>query len=181
MKKIKLEVFVGLFILLGFLSLMFLLFNVADVKNFKHQGAYKLYAHFDNIGSLKVKSPIKIGGVVIGRITDIALDDKLLIPLVTMEIESQYNKIPNSSSLAVRSAGLLGEQFLALNLGIHDPDLFDTYYLTDGKWIEDTKSAIVLEDIIGQIVYSLKGEGKSEPTADEKSSELNEPIPNSLD
>lgn len=157
MKKAKIELFVGLFMVLGVFSLIFLLLKVADVKNLKSQSTYTLYATFDNVGSLKIRSPIKIGGVVIGRVTSIDLDEKTYTPVVTMAIDSQYNQIPSSSSLSVRSAGLLGEQFLALNMGVHDPDLFQTYYLADQNRIEDTKSAIVLEDIIGQIVYSLKG------------------------
>ncbi|SES90642.1 outer membrane lipid asymmetry maintenance protein MlaD [Thorsellia anophelis] len=160
MKKAKIELLVGFFMLLGTISLIFLLLKVADIKNLKSQSTYTLYATFDNVGSLKIRSPVKIGGVVIGRVTNIKLDEKTYTPVVTMAIDSQYNQIPNSSSLSVRSAGLLGEQFLALNMGVHDPDIFQTYYLSDQNRIEDTKSAIVLEDIIGQIVYSLKGGDK---------------------
>lgn len=162
MKKAKIELLVGLFMIFAIFSALFLLIKVVDVNNLKPAGTYVLNAKFDNIGSLKIRSPIKVGGVVIGRVIKIELDAETYSPIVVMEIDKQYDKIPNSSSLAVRSAGLLGEQFLALSIGVHDPDVFQTYYLENDGWIQDTKSAIVLEDIIGQIVYSLKGDSKSE-------------------
>ncbi len=90
---------------------------------------------------------------MIGRVTDISLDDKTLSPRVTMDISEQYaNKIPDTSSLAIRTQGLLGEQFLALNLGFDDPEL-GSAMLKDGGTLPDTKSALVLEDLIGQFLY----------------------------
>ena len=86
------------------LALLFLSLRVADLKSLGTEPTWKLYATFDNIGGLKVSSPVKIGGVVIGRVTDISLDDKTLSPRVTMDISEQYaNKIPDTSSLAIRT------------------------------------------------------------------------------
>jgi phospholipid/cholesterol/gamma-HCH transport system substrate-binding protein len=120
-----------------------------------------MYATFDNIGGLKVSSPVKIGGVLIGRVSDIALDEKTLSPRVTMDISDKYaDKIPDTSSLAIRTQGLLGEQFLALNLGFDDPELGSSM-LKDGGTLRDTKSALVLEDLIGQFLYK-SGDNKSD-------------------
>jgi phospholipid/cholesterol/gamma-HCH transport system substrate-binding protein len=153
MQSKKNEIWVGVFILLALLALLFLSLRVADLKSLGTDPTWKLYATFDNIGGLKVSSPVKIGGVVIGRVTDISLDDKTLSPRVTMDISDQYaNKIPDTSSLAIRTQGLLGEQFLALNLGFDDPDLGSSM-LKDGGTLRDTKSAMVLEDLIGQFLY----------------------------
>lgn len=155
------EIWVGFFLLLAIIAGAFLCFRVADVKSLGTQPTWTLYAQFDNIGGLKPNSPVKIGGVVIGRVTAISLDDQRLIPKVTMEISDHYmNKLPDTSSLAIRTQGLLGEQYLALNLGFSDPDL-DTAMLKSGDSITDTKSAMVLEDLIGQFLYKSNDSSKS--------------------
>lgn len=139
--------------IMALLAALFLALRVADLKSMGTEPTWKLYATFDNIGGLKASSPVKIGGVVIGRVTDIELEPKTLLPRVTMDISDQYaNKISDTSSLAVRTQGLLGEQFLALNLGFDDPEL-GSAMLKDGDTLRDTKSAMVLEDLIGQFLY----------------------------
>jgi phospholipid/cholesterol/gamma-HCH transport system substrate-binding protein len=161
MQSKKNEIWVGAFMLAAILALLFLGLRVADLKSFGTQPTWKLYATFDNIGGLKASSPVKIGGVLIGRVADIALDEKTLSPRVTMDISEEYaDKIPDTSSLAIRTQGLLGEQFLALNLGFDDPDL-GSAMLKDGGTIRDTKSALVLEDLIGQFLYK-SGDNKSD-------------------
>lgn len=161
MQSKKNEIWVGVFMLAALLALLFLSLRVADLKSLGTEPTWKLYATFDNIGGLKVSSPVKIGGVVIGRVTDISLDDKTLSPRVTMDISDQYSdKIPDTSSLAIRTQGLLGEQFLALNLGFDDPELGSSM-LKDGGTLRDTKSAMVLEDLIGQFLYK-SGDNKND-------------------
>ncbi|XXN63715.1 outer membrane lipid asymmetry maintenance protein MlaD [Enterobacter ludwigii] len=153
MQSKKNEIWVGVFMLAALLALLFLALRVADLKSFGTQPTWKLYATFDNIGGLKISSPVKIGGVLIGRVADISLDQKTLSPRVTMDISEDYaDKIPDTSSLAIRTQGLLGEQFLALNLGFDDPEL-GSAMLKNGGTIRDTKSALVLEDLIGQFLY----------------------------
>lgn len=160
MKNKKSEIWVGLFLLLALIAALFLSMRVANVTSWGAQPTWTLTAEFDNIGGLKAGSPIKIGGVMIGRVTDISLADNLLTPKVTMAIDDRYlNKIPDSSSLAIRTQGLLGEQYLALNLGFSDPEL-GTAMLKNGGKITDTKSAMVLEDLIGQFLYK-SNDGKS--------------------
>lgn len=152
MQTKKSELWVGAFLLLALCAALFLCLRVADLKSLGNEPTWKLYATFDNIGGLKTGSPVKIGGVVIGRVTDIALDDKTYSPRVSMDIEEKYNQLPDTSSLAVRTSGLLGEQYLALNVGFDDPDM-GTAMLKDGSTVQDTKSAMVLEDLIGQFLY----------------------------
>ncbi len=160
MQSKKSEIWVGIFLLLALVAALFLCLRVANLKSFGTEPTWKLYATFDNIGGLKVNSPVKIGGVVIGRVTNISLDDSTLSPKVTMAIDDAYaGKIPDTSSLAVRTQGLLGEQFLALNLGFNDPDL-GSAILKNGDTLRDTKSAMVLEDLIGQFLYK-NGNGSS--------------------
>ena len=152
MQTKKSEIWVGVFMLIALCAVVFLCLQVANVKSLGNEPTYRIYATFDNIGGLKARSPIKIGGVVIGRVADITLDPKTYLPRVAMDINEQYNNIPDTSSLAIRTSGLLGEQFLALNVGCEDPEM-GTAILKDGGTIQDTKSAMVLEDLIGQFLY----------------------------
>ncbi|AST71001.1 outer membrane lipid asymmetry maintenance protein MlaD [Kosakonia cowanii] len=147
---------VGLFLLLALLAGLFICLKAADVASMRTEPTYRVYATFDNIGGLKANSPVRIGGVVIGRVSDISLDPKTYLPRVTLDIEERYNQIPDTSSLAIRTSGLLGEQYLALNVGFDDPEM-GTSMLKEGSTIQDTKSAMVLEDLIGQFLYNSKG------------------------
>ncbi|MDU5501982.1 MAG: outer membrane lipid asymmetry maintenance protein MlaD [Enterobacter sp.] len=151
MQTRKNEIWVGVFLLLALLAALFICLRAAD-------------ATFDNIGGLKARSPVRIGGVVIGRVSDITLDEKTYLPRVAMDIEERYNHIPDTSSLSIRTSGLLGEQYLALNVGFEDPEL-GTTILKDGSVIQDTKSAMVLEDMIGQFLYNSKGDDKKSDNA----------------
>ncbi|MBX9446696.1 outer membrane lipid asymmetry maintenance protein MlaD [Dickeya chrysanthemi] len=156
MQTKKHEIGVGVFMLIALCAIVFLCLKVADLKSLGQQQTYRLYATFDNIGGLKARSPVKIGGVVIGRVADISLDTKTYLPRVAMEIDQRYDHIPDTSSLAIRTSGLLGEQYLALNVGFEDEDM-GTSILKDGGTIQDTKSAMVLEDLIGQFLYKSGG------------------------
>jgi ABC-type transport system involved in resistance to organic solvents, periplasmic component len=123
MQTKKSEIWVGVFLVLALLAALFICLKAADVTSMRTQPTYRVYATFDNIGGLKVRSPIRIGGVVIGRVADISLDPKTYLPRVALDIEDRYNQIPDTSSLAVRTSGLLGEQYLALNVGFDDPEM----------------------------------------------------------
>lgn len=159
--SVKYEFWVGLFLLLGISALVFLGLRVANVHSFGESQTYRVTATFDNIGGLKVRAPVKIGGVVVGRVSDIELDAQTYLPQVTLAIDEKYNQIPDNSSLSIKTAGLLGEQYIALNIGFDDGE---TPMLKDGSKITDTKSAMVLEDLIGQFLY---GDKKSSETPEE--------------
>ncbi|MBH9740975.1 outer membrane lipid asymmetry maintenance protein MlaD [Vibrio navarrensis] len=157
----KTELWVGSFVLAGICAILVMIFQVADVKGLGSGDSYALKAEFDNIGSLKVRSPVKVGGVVIGRVSSIELNPQTLVPIVTLSINSRYNQFPETSSVQILTSGLIGEQYIGLVPGfVFD----DEQMLKDGDFIEDTKSALVLEDLIGQVLYSVgnKEESKRE-------------------
>ncbi|MBY6063910.1 outer membrane lipid asymmetry maintenance protein MlaD [Pseudidiomarina sediminum] len=142
---------VGFFVIFGILALLFLGLRAANT-NFASNGAtYTLYAKFDNIGGLKERSPVKVGGVVVGRVTRISLDGDYYEPLVEMTISQEYDEFSDTSSVSILTSGLLGEQYIGLSPGFID----DTVeMLENGDYIHDTKSALVLEDLIGQFLFS---------------------------
>ncbi|MGD8122789.1 outer membrane lipid asymmetry maintenance protein MlaD [Vibrio sp. TRT 2004] len=150
----KIELWVGSFVLAGICAILVMIFQVADVKGLGSNDTYTLKAEFDNIGSLKVRSPVKVGGVVIGRVVAINLNSESLLPVVTMAINSKYDQFPETSSVKILTSGLIGEQYIGLTPGfVFD----DEQMLVEGDYIEDTKSALVLEDLIGQVLYSVGG------------------------
>ncbi|CAM3881700.1 outer membrane lipid asymmetry maintenance protein MlaD [Vibrio sp. Of14-4] len=150
----KIELWVGTFVIAGICAVLVMIFQVADVKGLGTNDTYTLKAEFDNIGSLKVRSPVKVGGVVVGRVADIGLNKENLLPVVTMSINAEYDQFPDTSSVKILTSGLIGEQYIGLTPGfIFD----DEEMLVDGNYIEDTKSALVLEDLIGQVLYSVGG------------------------
>lgn len=145
------QIWVGLFVALGIAALAFIALRAASGSAATAGETYTLYAKFDNIGSLKERSPVKVGGVVVGRVTSISLAGEYYEPLVEMEISAQYDKFSETSSLSVLTSGLLGEQYLGLQPGFID-DTVGT--LENGDTITDTKSALVLEQLIGQFLFS---------------------------
>ncbi|UXI01620.1 outer membrane lipid asymmetry maintenance protein MlaD [Photobacterium sp. TY1-4] len=153
----KLELWVGAFMLAGFAAILMLIFKVADVQSLGNGESYTLKAQFDNIGGLKVRSPIKVGGVTVGKVTAITLDTDTYVPVVTLSIEKRFGYFPETSSAAILTSGLLGEQYLGIEPGFVEEGI---EMLTDGALIQDTKSALVLEDMIGQVLYSIGGENK---------------------
>ena len=152
-QTIKYEFWVGLFLMLGIAALIFMGLKVANVQGFDEARSYRIYATFDNIGGLKVRAPLKVGGVVIGRVTNISLDTKTYLPQVEVAIDESYNQIPDNSSLSIKTSGLLGEQYIALSVGFDDGE---TPMWKEGSKVVDTKSAMVLEDLIGQFLYGDK-------------------------
>lgn len=159
-QSIKYEFWVGLFVLLGFAALVFLGLRVANVQGFSTEKNYTLYANFDNIGGLKVRAPLKVGGVVVGRVEKIELDPKTYTPKVSLSINQSFNQIPDSSSLSIKTSGLLGEQYIALNIGFMIEG--ETEYLKEGQSFADTNSAMVLEDLVGQFLYGDKKTEKND-------------------
>lgn len=153
----KIEILVGLFLLAGLAAFLVLVFNVANVQVSRGDSTYTLYAKFGNVGGLKVRSPIKVGGVVVGRVKAIKLDPVKLEPVVTLSMDKQYSSFPDTSSLSILTSGLLGEQFLGLKPGFVDDGVS---MLKNGDSIDDTQSALILEDLIGQLLYSMSSKGK---------------------
>jgi len=147
----KVELLVGLFAIIGIAALLMLALKVADSGISGNSTTYQLYAKFDNIGALKVRSPVKVGGVVVGRVSDISLDSEDYTPVVTLDIYAQYDQFSEATSVSILTAGLLGEQYIGLLPGFIDESV-ET--LQPGDYIEDTKPALVLEELIGQFLFS---------------------------
>ncbi|QOL26905.1 outer membrane lipid asymmetry maintenance protein MlaD [Thalassotalea sp. LPB0316] len=147
----KVELTVGLFVALGLAAILALSLKVADSGISGNGETYQLYAKFENIGGLKVRSPIKVGGVVIGRVSHIRLDAQDFTPVVTLDIFKEFNNFSEATSVSILTSGLLGEQYLGLQPGFMDESL---EILKPGDYIEDTKSALVLEELIGQFLFS---------------------------
>jgi phospholipid/cholesterol/gamma-HCH transport system substrate-binding protein len=147
MEKKNYDLWVGLFVLLGLAALLFLALKAANLAGFQSGGTYAVTARFDNIGGLKAHAPVKSAGVVVGRIDTIKFDSKTYQATVAMNIDSQYN-FPKDSSAKILTAGLLGEQYIGLDAGGDDKPL------VTGDRIKQTQSAIVLETLISQFIYS---------------------------
>lgn len=146
----KIELLVGLFAAIGIAALLMLSLKVADSGISGNGATYQLYAKFDNIGGLKVRSPIKVGGVIVGRVSDISLDAEDYTPVVTLDIFAEYDNFSEATSVSILTAGLLGEQYIGLLPGFMDESV-ET--LQAGDFIEDTKPALVLEELIGQFLF----------------------------
>ena len=151
------ETLVGLFVLLGMLAIVFLALKAANLATFRVGGTYAVTAKFDNIGGLKVRAPVKSAGVTIGRVASITLDTSSYQGTVTIELEEGI-AFPTDTSAKILTAGLLGDQYIGLEPGGSDKNL------KPGDTIKMTQSAVVLENLISQFLYSKA----AEPGGDKK-------------
>lgn len=140
------EIAVGFFVALGFAALLMLAMQVSNLNSIASSGGYTISAKFSNVGGLKVKSPVKMAGVRIGRVTDVKFDQKTYEAIVSMKIDSRYQKIPTDTSASILTSGLLGEQYIGLEAGAEEE------YLTEGKSLFLTQPAVVLEQLIGKFL-----------------------------
>lgn len=147
------EILVGLFVAIGLVALFFLSMQVSNLADSGNDGGYEVFARFENIGSLKVRSPVTMAGVRIGRVTGIEFDKENYEAIVTMTIQSKFDTLPLDSSASIFTAGLLGEQYIGLEPGAEET------YLTQGGEVTLTQSSLVLEQIIGQFLFSKASEG----------------------
>jgi phospholipid/cholesterol/gamma-HCH transport system substrate-binding protein len=146
------EITVGLFVAAGLAALFMLAMKVSNLGDFSEKTGYQVIAEFENIGGLKVRSPVTMAGVRVGRVADISLDSSTYNAKVTLNMYPQYDAIPLDSSASIYTAGLLGEQYVGLVAGAEEE------FLQDGDVIDLTQPALVLEQVIGQFLYS-KAEG----------------------
>ena len=147
MKKNILDFWVGLFVLIGFAALLFLALKAGNISTFSFSKTYSVSAVFDNIGGLKPRAPVKSAGVVVGRVASIDFDDKNYQARVTLNINEKFH-FPKDSSARILTSGLLGEQYIGLEAG------GDEKVLGENSKITQTQSAIVLESLISQFLYS---------------------------
>jgi phospholipid/cholesterol/gamma-HCH transport system substrate-binding protein len=145
------ELGTGLFVFMGILALFFLTTRVTTFDAYAGEQGYELQARFDQIGTLKVRAPVSISGVQIGRVTAIEFDTQKLEAVVTMRIGAQYDQIPNDSDASILTAGILGGQYIGLQPGGAED------YFADGDEILFTQSAVVLEQLISKYLFSQAG------------------------
>jgi phospholipid/cholesterol/gamma-HCH transport system substrate-binding protein len=141
----SLEIGAALFVLLGVTALLFLTTQLpASPLKFETQPGYRVSAKFDTVGDLQVGAPVAMSGVQVGRVTAIRIDGRDHRAVVSMRIDAKYDRIPEDSVASVQTEGLLGGQYISLRPGGFD------HYLKNGSVIEQTQSAIVLEDLINK-------------------------------
>ena len=147
MQRSKNDLWVGLFVLLGALALVFLALQSANLLHLSFQDTYSVTAKFDNVGGLKPKTAVKSAGVVVGRVESIVFDDKSFQAKVSLALEKRY-VFPKDSSLKILTSGLLGEQYIGIEAGADEKNL------GAGDTLGNTQSAVVLENLISQFLYS---------------------------
>ncbi len=152
MQRKSLDVWVGLFVLLGALAIMFLALKVGNLSTMNFGPGYTLVARFDNIGGLKPRAPVKSAGVVVGRVEAIGFDDKTFQATVTLHMQGDVH-FPKDSSAKILTSGLLGEQYIGIEPGGDDRNF------AEGDRVKSTQSAIVLENLISQFLFSKAAEG----------------------
>jgi phospholipid/cholesterol/gamma-HCH transport system substrate-binding protein len=149
-----LETWVGLFVALGLVGLFFLAMKVSNLADLQvRDDSYRLFARFQNVGSLRVRSPVSMAGVRVGRVSAIRFDNKNYEAVVEMRIEPDYKTIPTDTTANILTAGLLGEQYVGLSAG------GDEEFLKDGDEIELSQSAMVLEEIISRFLFNKAESG----------------------
>ena len=148
MQNRTLEIGVGLFLLAGVLALLLLALRVSGLTLGSTEGSYRVYAHFDNIAGLTVRSKVTMAGVTIGRVTAIDLDRDSYTGRVTMLLNRDVDNLPEDSTASILTAGLLGEKYIGISVGGEEE------VLSDGSVIHDTQSSLVLEDLIGKFLLN---------------------------
>ncbi|MCF8168616.1 MAG: outer membrane lipid asymmetry maintenance protein MlaD [Rhodoferax sp.] len=152
MQRSKNDVWVGLFVMIGAIAILFLALQSANLLSLNFQSTYRLTAKFDNVGGLKPKAAVRSGGVVVGRVESIAFDDKSFQARVALAMETRY-AFPKDSSLKILTSGLLGEQYIGIEAGADESNL------VAGDAVGNTQSAVVLESLISQFLYSKASDG----------------------
>lgn len=160
MNKKGVEVSVGLFILLGIAALLILVFRVSGLWTHTTQPTYAVTAEFNNIGDLKPRAPVTIAGVRIGQVESIRLDNRTFRAVVRLLIDGQEDRIPEDSEASILTAGLLGSNYIEITPG------FEEDYLAEGSPIKETHSAIILENMIGQLLFNSKRNNDKPSAAD---------------
>jgi phospholipid/cholesterol/gamma-HCH transport system substrate-binding protein len=155
MESKKIDVWVGLFVLIGAAALLFLALKAGNLLSLNFGSTYDVTAQFDNIGGLKPDAPVKSAGVVVGRVAGIRFDNQTFQAKVTLALDQRY-KFPTDTSAKILTAGLLGDQYLSLDPGASEKNLHT------GGVIQNTQSAVILENLIGQFLYNKAASGNSD-------------------
>ncbi|MBF8291876.1 MAG: hypothetical protein HW417_784 [Steroidobacteraceae bacterium] len=154
------ELGTGLFVLLGFAALFFLVTQITNREFGLGDGGYLLLASFEQVGGLKPGAPVSMSGVTIGHVEGIKYDFSEYKARVTMRIDSDYNRIPDDSDAGIFTAGLLGGQYIGIGPGGSET------FLAEGDQMQFTQSAIVLENLISKFLFSKAGEKQGDAPAE---------------
>lgn len=152
MERKSLDLWVGVFMLLGFAALLMLAFRVGNLGAERVQETYSVVARFDNIGGLKSKAPVKSAGVLVGRVSEIKFDNDKYQAIATLTLDKRY-QFPKDTTASILTSGLLGEVYIGLDAG------GDEKNLAAGDTVKLTQSAVVLERLIGQFMFGKAAEG----------------------
>lgn len=152
MNRTIIDLWVGVFVAIGLAALVFLALQVGNLSSANMAETYVLQARFDNIGGLKVRAPVKSAGVVVGRVRAIEFDAERYVAVVKMDIDQRF-PFPRDTIATILTSGLLGEQYVGMKVG------GDIEMLKNGDVIAKSQSAVVLEDLIGQFLFSKAAEG----------------------
>lgn len=151
MQRTTMDLWVGLFVLIGIGALMVLSLKVGNLNTYSMAQTYTITGNFENVGGLKVRAPVKSSGVVVGRVSNIQFSTKTYDAVVTMNMDSRY-QFPKDTFASILTAGLLGEQYIGLSVG------GDERMLAEGDNIMKTNSAVVLEEMIGRFLFDKAAE-----------------------
>lgn len=154
MQRSKNDLWVGLFVVIGAAAILFLALKSANLLTLNFDKSYAVVAKFDNIGGLKPRAAVKSAGVIVGRVENITFDDKSYQASVSLAMESRY-VFPKDSSLKILTSGLLGEQYIGVEAGADEKNL------AAGDVVKQTQSAVVLESLISQFLYSKAADSSS--------------------
>lgn len=149
------DISVGFFMLLGLMALLVLVMKVSGISNFISGKSYKVTAEFTDIGGLKVRAPVTIAGVKIGEVTNIELQANELNAKVTMSLREDKRIPYDDVSARILTEGLLGSNYISIVPGFEDEDNKDHPYLTNGDVIAKTQQAVILENLIGQLLFNI--------------------------
>jgi phospholipid/cholesterol/gamma-HCH transport system substrate-binding protein len=155
MNRSMIDLWVGVFVAIGFAGLLFLALKVGNLATFSSNQTYQVDAKFANIGGLKVRGPVKSAGVVVGRVAGVRFDTESYEAIVSMTIDVSY-QFPRDTTAKILTSGILGEQYVGLEAG------GDGVMLKQGDRIRLTQSAVVLENLISQFLFNKAAEGKDE-------------------
>lgn len=153
MNRTTMDIWVGIFVAIGIAATVFISLRVANLASSTSGATYQVSAEFSNIGGLKVRAPVKSAGVVVGRVTDITLDTQTYMAVVTMDLEQRY-AFSMDTSASILTSGLLGEQYIGLEIGGEELKLQDQDKITL------TSSAMVLESLISEFMFDKAGESE---------------------
>lgn len=155
-KQKMIDLIVGLFMIAGIIAFSFLAVRVSGLSSYTSKNMYHITANFKNIGDLKVRAPVTIGGVTVGRVMDIKLDPITFGAIVSMDISDQVKNIPIDSTANIFTAGLIGANYISITPG------FEENYLKNNDKIENTNQALILQNLIGQLMFSINNKKPEE-------------------